>query len=516
MQEEGFTLSVLEEGKDMMKKREVTLIGDRRRLEKEEPRVEFGISLLETALKETGYGCLWAEAPEHPWEYRLIPGEKLYVGIRKEEELMNWLEEEEVLCFHSREPEGEGFYLQRIPGKMTVVCGGSASGALYGCLKLAELMREEKELPAELNFYDAPAFKLRGPCVGLQKTKLEPPRHTYEYPITPDRFPWFYDKKMWQEFLDSMLRERCNVLYIWSGHPFASLVKVPDYPEALEVTPEEYEKNRELFGWLTRECDRRGIWVVLKFYNIHISLPFALAHGLDLNQSNIHPLVADYTYKSIVEFVKTYPHIGLMVCLGEALRGTQNKTDWFARTIIPAVKQGAKEAGLKEEPPVILRGHDCDPVAAMEAASAEYTHLYTMWKYNGESLTTYLPRGNWQQLHKSLSALGGGHIMNVHILANLEPFRFMAPGFIQNVSRREASGSEPTGFTSTPCFTGTGPIPRINRKKGSPSFTATGCGMKRGSAMHGIPGGRRKRKRNTGKEGWPVNTACPKKMPEAC
>lgn len=442
MQEEGFTLSVLEEGKDMMKKREVTLIGDRRRLEKEEPRVEFGISLLETALKETGYGCLWAEAPEHPWEYRLIPGEKLYVGIRKEEELMNWLEEEEVLCFHSREPEGEGFYLQRIPGKMTVVCGGSASGALYGCLKLAELLREEKELPAELNFYDAPAFKLRGPCVGLQKTKLEPPRHTYEYPITPDRFPWFYDKKMWQEFLDSMLRERCNVLYIWSGHPFASLVKVPDYPEALEVTPEEYEKNRELFGWLTRECDRRGIWVVLKFYNIHISLPFALAHGLDLNQSNIHPLVADYTYKSIVEFVKTYPHIGLMVCLGEALRGTQNKTDWFARTIIPAVKQGAKEAGLKEEPPVILRGHDCDPVAAMEAVSAEYTHLYTMWKYNGESLTTYLPRGNWQQLHKSLSALGGGHIMNVHILANLEPFRFMAPGFIQKCVQ---AGSERLG-----------------------------------------------------------------------
>ena len=142
MQEEGFTLSVLEEGKDMMKKREVTLIGDRRRLEKEEPRVEFGISLLEKALEETGYGCGWAEAPEHPWEYRLIPGEKLYVGIRKEEELMNWLEEEEVLCFHSREPEGEGFYLQRIPGKMTVVCGGSASGALYGCLKLAELLRE--------------------------------------------------------------------------------------------------------------------------------------------------------------------------------------------------------------------------------------------------------------------------------------------------------------------------------------------------------------------------------------
>ena len=115
--------------------------------------------------------------------------------------------------------------------------------------------------------------------MGLQKTKLQPPRLTYEYPITPDRFPWFYDKALWQEYLDRMLKDRCNVLYIWSGHPFASLVKVPDYPEALEVTEEEFQKNREVFEWLTKEADRRGIWVVLKFYSIHIPLPFAQAHN---------------------------------------------------------------------------------------------------------------------------------------------------------------------------------------------------------------------------------------------
>ena len=185
-----------------MGKREITLLGDQTRLEKEAPRIAFGIRLVRNALEETGYVTRWAKIPEHPWEYRLLPGEKIYVGIRKEEELMTWLEEEEVLCFHRRQPEGEGFYLQRVPGKMLVVCGGSASGALYGCLKLAGLLRAEKELPADLSFYDAPAFQLRGPCVGLQKTKLEPPRHTYEYPVTPDRFPWFYDKGMWQELLD--------------------------------------------------------------------------------------------------------------------------------------------------------------------------------------------------------------------------------------------------------------------------------------------------------------------------
>ncbi len=82
---------------------------------------------------------------------------------------------------------------------------------------------------------------------------------------------------------------------------------------------------------------------------------------MELLQSNITELNADYTYKSIVEFIKSFPHIGLMVCLGEALRGTQNKTDWFLKTIIPAVKEGIRQAGLSEEPPLILRGHDCDP-----------------------------------------------------------------------------------------------------------------------------------------------------------
>ena len=98
---------------------------------------------------------------------------------------------------------------------------------------------------------------------------------------------------------------------------------------------------------------------MLKFYNIHIPYEFAVYHGLDPHQSSIHPLVADYTRKSIAEFIKSYPHIGLMVCLGEALAaGLEAKTEWFVKTIIPGVKDGIEAAGLTEEPPVILRGHD--------------------------------------------------------------------------------------------------------------------------------------------------------------
>ncbi|MFV0378132.1 MAG: hypothetical protein ACK5JD_12635, partial [Mangrovibacterium sp.] len=55
----------------------------------------------------------------------------------------------------------------------------------------------------------------------------------------------------------------------------------------------------------------------------------------------------------------------------------------------------------------------------------------TMFKYNGESLTTYKPRDSWSSIPAALSKLGSVHISNVHILANLEPFRYGSPDFIR-------------------------------------------------------------------------------------
>ena len=363
-------------------------------------RIATGLEKVEEALSRRGFQI--DEVAEEDYNAAGVRDgiSSVYVGTRREGGFIRKLEEEKLLLYHTKEPEGEGFYLAFLSGlNLFVAVGDTETGALYGALELAERIRkEESEAVADhdLAYGDAPAFRLRGPAVGLQLTKVEPPRLTYEYPITPSRFPWFYEKEMWEKFLDQLLEERCNVLYLWTGQPFSSLVKLEDYPEALEVTEEEYEKNREMFGWLTEACDRRGIWLGLKFYSIHIPLPLAEKYHVDLLQSNITELNRDYTYKSIVKFIASFPHIGLMVCLGEALRGLQNKTDWFIQTIIPAVKEGVALAGLKELPPLILRGHDCDPNAVMEQAVPLYDHLYTMWKYNGEGLTTCLPTGKWQ------------------------------------------------------------------------------------------------------------------------
>jgi len=304
------------------------------------------------------------------------------------------------------------------------------SGALYGCLELAQRIRAAGKLPKQISFEDEPAMTLRGTCVGMQKTYILPGRKVYEYPYTPELFPWFYDKELWREYLDSLVANRMNTLYLWNGHPFASLVKLKDYPEAVEVPPDVFAQNVEMFHWLTTECDKRGIWLVQMFYNIFLPKPLAEKHGVPTQLAAPTPLASDYTRKSIAEFVKQYPNVGLMVCLGEALQGTENQINWATNTILPGVLDGMKAAGLKEQPPVVIRTHAMNPEAIMPACFTVYSNLFTETKYNGESLTTYEPRGKAAETHRNMAKLGP-HLVNVHILSNLEPFRYGATEFIR-------------------------------------------------------------------------------------
>lgn len=314
------------------------------------------------------------------------------------------------------------------------LASGDESGALYAFITLTEQVKAQGKLPENLQIKDKPEMVLRGTAIGLQKPDYLPGRDVYEYPYTPETFPWFYDKQQWIAYLDMMLANRYNSLYLWNGHPFSSLVKLKEYPYALEVDEATFKKNEEIFKFLTEEADKRGIWVIQMFYNILIPKPFAEKHGLKTQDRNrpIIPIIADYTQKSIAAFVQKYPNVGLLVTLGEAMEGVgQDDINWFTKTIIPGVQDGLKALGSKTEPPIVLRAHDSDAPAVMKAALPLYKNLYTMAKYNGEALTTYTPRGKWADLHRSLSRIGTVHVQNVHILANLEPFRYGSADFIQ-------------------------------------------------------------------------------------
>jgi hypothetical protein len=326
----------------------------------------------------------------------------------------------------------EGFQI-RSQKNIIFIEGTDATGALYGAMELADRINDSGKLPLEINIEDSPEMVLRGACIGVQKPVYLPGRDVYEYPYTPETFPWFYDKKLWIKYLDMLVENRMNSLYLWNGHPFASLVKLKDYPFALEVSEADFKKNEEIYKFLTEEANKRGIWVIQMFYNIIVSKPFAEHYNIKTQDRSrpITPEIADYTKKSITAFIEKYPNVGLLVCLGEAINTVDDDVEWFTKTIIPGVQDGLKTLGIKEEPPIILRAHDTDAPLVMEKSLPLYKNLYTMHKYNGESLTTYTPGGPWGEIHKKLSSLNSVHISNVHILANLEPFRYGSPEFIQ-------------------------------------------------------------------------------------
>ncbi len=331
-------------------------------------------------------------------------------------------------------PGKEGFSILSTKNETVIISGTDNSGALYGCLELADQVKKQGKLGEHIHFTDQPEMVLRGTCVGLQKPYYLPGRTVYEYPYTPETFPWFYDKALWVKYLDQLVENRYNSLYLWNGHPFASLVRLKDYPYAVEVDDATFKKNEEMYRFLTEEADKRGIWVIQMFYNIIVSKPFAEHHGIKTQDRArpIVPLIADYTRKSIAAFVEKYPHAGLMVALGEAMEGVgQDDIDWFTKTIIPGVQDGLKALGQTEQPPIVLRAHDTDAPSVIKAALPLYKNLYTEAKFNGEALTTYTPRGSWAALHRQLSSMNSVQIENVHILANLEPFRYGSADFIQ-------------------------------------------------------------------------------------
>ena len=325
----------------------------------------------------------------------------------------------------------EGYTIAKDKKGITVT-GNDATGVIYGCVELAERIKTTGSLDIQ-PITETPGMVMRGTCIGLQKTVYLPGHAVYEYPYTPENFPWFYDKAEWIKYLDMMVENKMNSLYLWNGHPFASLVKLKDYPFALEVDEETFKKNEEIFSFLTHEADKRGIWVIQMFYNIILSKPFADHYGLKTQDRHrpITPLIADYTRKSIAAFIENYPNVGLLVCLGEAMATIDDDVIWMKETIIPGIKDGLKASGRTDIPPVVLRSHDTDGPLVLKESLPLYPNIYTMSKYTGESLTTYEPGGPWGETHRQLAAAAPVHIDNVHILANLEPWRWSSPAFIQ-------------------------------------------------------------------------------------
>ena len=236
-------------------------------------------------------------------------------------------------------------------------------------------------------------------------------------------------------YLDQLAEQRTNALFLWNGHPFTSLLKLPKYPEAQELPTAQLEQNIAMFRWITAEADKRGIWILQGFYNIHLSHAFARAHNVPYHLSAPTPLSSEYTRYCISEFIREYPNVGIFMTLGEAM-GPHYGAEWLSKTIIPGVLDGLAEEEKAvghpvPQPPIVVRAHATDIDAAMAAARPLYSNIDTMWKWNGESLTWTNIRGSVRQKFQSMVSESNDTIVNIHLLSNLEPFRWGDPTFVR-------------------------------------------------------------------------------------
>jgi hypothetical protein len=344
------------------------------------------------------------------------------------------LSSKEVARFNLPEfwPQAKEAFLIRQVGRTWVVTGSDASGVLYGELELAARVKATGTLPEGIDDTEHPALKLRGTAIGMQKPEITYEGAEYDYPYTPKDFPFFYDKAAWTKYLDMLAEERYNALYLWNGHPFTSLLKLPKYPEAQELPAAQLDENIAMFKWLTAEAGKRGIWVLQGFYNIHLSHNFARAHKMAFHLSTPNPEASAYTRYAISEFVREYPNAGLMMTLGEAL-SPHKGVEWLTQTIIPGVKDGLAQLHSDKDPPIVVRAHATDIADVMKAATPLYSNIDTMFKWNGESLTSTNVRGPVLNEFKMLAE--GSNIVsaNIHLLSNLEPFRWGDPDFVRQI-----------------------------------------------------------------------------------
>lgn len=314
----------------------------------------------------------------------------------------------------ARSPE-EWFIVTDEQGRERIIIGGGGdSGTMYGCLELAARIEEYGALPQGMRLIDGPRLRFRGPAHFWMK------RGGYDYPVTPAEFPWFYDREFMLAYLDQLVENRLNTLYFWNGHPFVNFLRLPEYPEAQGLSDEQLDRNIEQLQWLTTEAERRGVWIIFVFYNIHVSPAFAAAHGVGVASTQSTPLLAAYIRYCVAEFVKNYANLGLMACAGEALQ--VNREEWIRDVIIAGIKDSGKEV------PLIVREWMIDRDRFAEIVVPAYDKLYTMMKHNVEMLVSPVP----DPRHRYWSGLGG-HQVNVHENSDIKPLRWGSPSFIREM-----------------------------------------------------------------------------------
>ena len=296
----------------------------------------------------------------------------------------------------------EGFRVVKTGNRWQVYARGDA-GFLYGSQELV--------LPCSVVGADGdPDFELRGAVLMMLSQSWD-----YQSELSPETFPWFFDRPLLTRYLDYLMSARLNTLVLWSGHLFPHILDLPEYPNASRFSRREIHRNQEQFRWLTTECAKRNITVLTHFYNIHVSEDLAKAMGRTGKNPTRYEEPDEFVtgyYRTILKrYFETFPNVGLYICPGESLALDQQQK-WFESVIFRAAKESGKD------PKLVIRDWTMDP-DFQAALPGMYDNLYSELKHNDETITS-----PWPDLrHRKWKGVLKGHIVNLHDPADAVPYR---------------------------------------------------------------------------------------------
>lgn len=195
------------------------------------PAIQFGVKELKQTIETKGGLCILM--PISKFQTRQTQT-RFIIGLAQDNLLLKRLREAGGKSPESLVDEGYTIRITYKNNLLTVwAVGADATGAMYAALDLAETilydgMNGIKETD------NKPYIKKRGLKINVP-LDARTPAYADCGDAAQQNMLVMWDIDFWKKHLDVMARDRYNAITMWSGHPFPSMVRVPDYPDvALE------------------------------------------------------------------------------------------------------------------------------------------------------------------------------------------------------------------------------------------------------------------------------------------
>jgi hypothetical protein len=254
----------------------------------------------------------------------------------------------------------EGYAIQRVTTATATnwwVIGKDATGAMYGGLEFAEAVRLGHGLSGVTNRQTNPYLEKRGIKFNIP-LDARSPSYSDDSDSAQANIANMWETNFWAGMLDNMARHRMNLLSLWSLHPFASMVRVPEYPNVALADVKRkagpmwdatlsglnmYDKSWELttlkkmtieekiafWRWVMQYAKDRGIECYVMTWNIFVHGTESSGYGITDSPTN--EVTKDYFRKSVRALCNTYPLLaGVGLTTGEHMEKIDNaqKEQW--------------------------------------------------------------------------------------------------------------------------------------------------------------------------------------------